>query len=114
MTPEGLDDYVWRSLPAMKFVAGRRVVARLTRAAAKRLPSEVLGQCLSLEGRDRVLGQLVQTVQRHERANYQMGFVLSFLLSALVSEIVRALWQWWWESASNRTLLVGWQAEDRL
>lgn len=107
-----LEEYVWEFMPAMKFVAGPRVIARITRAVAARLPSPMLLQA-SPEGRDRVLDQLSITVQRQQRANYRMGFLLSFVLSALVSEIVRAVWNWWMREG-NRERLTRWQQEGVL
>jgi hypothetical protein len=113
MSVEDLEDYVWSDLPAMKFLAGRRLVARLTRRCAKRFPSGVMADA-SPEGQGRIMAEIHKAVERTERANYQMGIVLTLILSALLSEIIKAIFAWWMKSASNRALLVGWQVEDRL
>ena len=65
----------------------------------------------SPEGQSRILAEIHNAVERTERANYQMGIVLTLILSALLSEIIKAIFAWWRESASNRVLLVGWQSE---
>lgn len=113
MSVEDLEAYVWSDLPAMKFLAGRRLVARLTRRCAKRLPCGFLSEA-SADGQQQVIEDICRDVERIERANYQMGIVLTLILSALLSEIVKAILAWWLKSASNRALLVGWQQEDRL
>ena len=113
MSVEDLEAYVWSDLPAMKWLAGRRLVARLTRRCAKRFPSTVMAQA-SAEGQGRIMDEIHKSVERTERANYQMGVILTLILSALLSEIIKALFRWWLNSASNRTLLVGWQMENQL
>jgi hypothetical protein len=113
MSVTDLEDYVWSNLPAMRLLAGRRLVARLTRRCAKRFPCGVLSEA-SPEGQATVLEEIHRAVERTERANYQMGVILTLILSALLTEIVKALFQWWRQSASNRALLIGWQAENVL
>lgn len=113
MSVEDLEAYVWSDLPAMKFLAGRRLVARLTRRCAKRFPSGVMGEA-SPDGQALIMDEIQRAVERTERANYQMGIVLTLILSALLSEIIRAIFNWWLKSASNRALLVGWQQEQQL
>lgn len=113
MSVADLEDYVWSNLPPLRWVAGRQLVARLTRRCARRFPGGVMSDA-SPEGRDMVLDEIRKAVERTERANYRMGFLLSLVLSALLGEIVRALFAWWLKSASNRTVLLGWQAENVL
>lgn len=113
MSVEDLEAYVWSDLPAMKYLAGRRLVARLTRRCAKRFPGPVIAEA-SPEGQARVMQEIHRAVERTERANYRMGIVLTLILSALLSEIIKAILAWWLKSASNRTLLLGWQQESRL
>ena len=113
MSVTDLEDHVWSNLPAMRLLAGRRLVARLTRRCAKRFPCGVLAVA-SPEGQATVLEEIHRAVERTERANYQMGVILTLILSALLTEIVKALFQWWRQSASNRALLIGWQAENVL
>lgn len=107
---EELEAYVWKDLPAMKYVAGRQRVARLTRRCAKRLPAQVFGEA-SPESRARIMAEIHKAVERTERANYQMGIFLTLILSAMLSEIVKAIIAWWSKSASNREFLVRWQLE---
>ena len=113
MSVEDLEAYVWSDLPAMKYLAGRRRVARLTRRCAKRFPSGVMAEA-SPSGQAMIMDEIHKSVERTERANYQMGVILALILSALLSEIIKALFRWWVNSASNRTLLVGWQMENQL
>lgn len=113
MSVEDLEDYVWQDLPAMKWLAGRRLVARLTRRCAKRMPCGFMAEA-SPDGFEQIAQDICRDVERIERANYQMGIIFTLLLSALLSEIVKAIIDWWRMSASNRALLVGWQLEDRL
>ena len=113
MSVEDLEAYVWSDLPAMKYLAGRRLVARLTRRCAKRFPSGVMAEA-SPNGQAMIMDEIHKSVERTERANYQMGVILTLMLSALLSEIIKALFRWWLNSASNRTLLVGWQMENQL
>lgn len=113
MSVEDLDAYVWSNLPAMKYLAGRRLVSRLTKRCARQFPSTVMVSVTD-EGRDAVLEQLHKTVERHERQNYKMGFILTMILSALLTEIIKALFAWWLASASNKALLLGWQREQAI
>jgi len=107
---DDLEAYVWADLPPMKYLAGRALVARLTRRLVQRWPSGVMLEA-SDEGRGMVMGELVRSVERSERQNYRMGIVLTLILSALLSEVVKAILAWWLRSASNRTQLVGYQQE---
>jgi hypothetical protein len=79
MSVEDLDSYVWSHMPAMKFLAGRKLVARLTRRCARQFPGSIMVGATD-EGRDRVLEQIQKNVERQERANYKMGFVLTLIL----------------------------------
>ena len=105
-----LDNYIWHSLPATKYIAGRRVVRRIARRAAERFPTEIM-ESISMQGRARMLEQMASNVEREERQQYGMGIILTLVLSALISEIVKALWAWWVSSKSNRDALLAWQQE---
>ena len=105
-----LDNYIWHSLPATKYIAGRRVVRRIAKRAAERFPSEIMAS-ISMQGRARLLEQMADNVEREERQQYGMGIILTLVLSALISEIVKALWAWWTASKSNRDQLLRWQQE---
>lgn len=113
MSVTDLEEYVWSNMTAMRFLAGRRLVARLTRRCAKRLPCGVMAEA-NADGQQQVMSDICRDVERIERANYQMGVILTLILSALLTEIVKAIFQWWRASASNRALLTGWQQEGVL
>ena len=113
MSLEDLDAFVWSELSPRRFVAGRALVNRLTRRAIQKWPDAVMLDWASGDGQQVVMGELAKSIERSERQNYQMGVILTLILGVLIQEIVKALLKWWLKSASNRVILVGWQAEMR-
>lgn len=102
MTHDELIAAVWDELPKTRYLLGRRRIDRLTSRCLKKWPVPVLYQCD--EQQTAVVGEhLARTVERHERAEYGMGFFASMILAALVSEIVKILVRRWQE---NRTEML--------
>lgn len=97
MTRQELEQYVWDNLPARKRIAGRERIDRIVGRTLKGWPVAVLHQCDRAEG-DVVGKYLARSVERHERAEYGMGFFAAIILSSLIGEIVKMLLRRWFES----------------
>lgn len=113
MSLEDLDAYVWSQLGVQKYAAGKGLVGRLTRRVVRKFPHSVMGSTRPASY-DIVMDEISRSIERSERQNYRMGIILSLVLGALIQEIVKAIFRWWQQSASNRAMLLGWQMEMRL
>lgn len=102
MTTDQFVSAVYAELPARKHLVGRARCERIIRRALKTWPAPVLFQCDAQQ--TEVVGKyFARTLERHERAEYGMGFLVALVLSALISEIVKALVRRWLE---NRTSML--------
>ena len=110
MSLEDLESHVWSRLSLRRHFAGRAVVDRLVRRIVRRWPA-VLMDDSSVENQGIVMQGMALSVERGERANVQMGVLLTLILTALITEIVKAIWAWWRSSASNRVQLAQYQQE---
>lgn len=100
MTRQELTDAVWAELPASRYLIGRKRGERLIARALDRWPVPVLCQCDYQE--TVVVGEhLARSIERHERAEYGMGFIASIILAAIISEIVKILIRRWLENRSE-------------
>lgn len=116
MTLEEFQDDVWRRLGPRKHMAGRGTVRDLVQLTIEQWDGEMLGYCESERERSVVAANIVANVRRmyHAVSGYsdaEFGFLWAIILSAVVSAIVQLIIKWWFERASNRVLLMGWQRE---
>lgn len=112
MSVEDLEAAVWSSLSPRKHIAGRPLVARLTRRVVRKWPQVALSQARP-DSYATMLDEVGKSIERSERQNVQMGIILSLVLGVLIQEIIKAVLAWWLASASNRAILIGWQTEMR-
>ncbi len=110
MSLEDLDAYVWSQLSPRRYAAGRPLAARLTRRVVRKWPHAVMSQTRP-ESFAIVTDEIARSIERSERQNYRMGIILTLVLGVIIQEIVKAVLRWWLQSASNRALMLGWQAE---
>ncbi len=102
MTRDQLISEVWDELPPMRYLLGRKRGERVIARALKKWPVPVLYQCDAKQ--TAVVGEhLAKSIERQERAEYDMGFFASLILAAIVSEIVKILVRRWLE---NRTEML--------
>ena len=110
MSIDELGDHVWGELSPRRHAAGRGIVARLVRRVVLEFPKPSLANA-SPSTIDFVMHEMSRSIAADERKNCGMGIILSLLLGALIQEIVKAVFRWWMQSASNQALVLGWQTE---
>ena len=100
MSRADIEDQVWRSLSARKWLVGRRACARLTRRTIRAWDRDVPR-----------LMRIEDQVRWEAQRDMQLGVIATWLLSALVAEIVKLVWEWFKDSQANKVLLYAYQRE---
>jgi len=116
MTFEELKDQMWRELPVLRRnMVGKRRIDELVEIAIDQCPIQFV-EHVSRGGDESevILSAWRQAVKRghcllHGEHNVQFGPLFWVLVGPLLQILLKKLLDWWFESARNRVLMVGWQ-----
>lgn len=111
MNLEGLQQHVWRELPARKLLALRRTVNDLVQLTIESWPVDYMNAAATDEERDIVAADIERSVKRLHQActsvdSATYGMLWAFLLQGLVTLIVQQIIKWWLEHRANRAFLI--------
>jgi len=107
------EDWVWRRLPASKFIAGRRRVLDLVPSAIDLWSDDMAQATDESHASFTFMADSLRYTVRTRYANDRFGTILIIILSALIGELVRLLIQWWLSRDSHRTLFARWRRRAR-
>jgi hypothetical protein len=116
VTFRDLQDEMWKSLPPLRRnLVGRERIDELVVIAIDQCPIQFVehvsrGSC----EQSVVLSAWSQSVKRaqflrHGEQNVQFGPLFWILVGPLLQILLQKLLDWWFASAKNRVLMVGWQ-----